>query len=150
SEKPTKKSSPPQTTAAKPTEVPTAAPTEEPTVEPTAEPSPLPTSPPPRKEASAEELKLIGVVHAGSTPSAVIAFGDQQEIFRKGDSVFDHGTIKEVRDDSVVVHSGDTDTTLRLAAPPAPQPTEQPDDSFVESRPPPVQVAPAPPSNQSL
>jgi len=120
-------------------------PTAVPTAVPTAPPTPLPTSPP-EPEASTEGLQLLGIVRAGSTPSALIAFGDKQEIFRKGDSVFDHGTIKEVRDDSVVLHAGEEDVTLKLAVAPTPVPEEKPAEDLVESRPPPAVQAPPPPT----
>jgi type II secretory pathway component PulC len=124
---------------------PTAVPTEEPTAAPTAVPTALPTSPPEPVEASTDGLQLLGIVRAGSTPSALIALEGKQEIFRKGDSVFDHGTIKEVRDDSVVLRSGDDEVTLKLATTPTPVPEEKPAEEVVESRPPPpVQAPPAP------
>jgi type II secretory pathway component PulC len=63
---------------------------------------------------AATDLQLLGIVRAG-TPSAVIAYGGKQEIFRKGDSVFDHGTVKEIRESSVVLRAGDKDVTLKLA-----------------------------------
>jgi S1-C subfamily serine protease len=74
----------------------------------------------------------------------VIGFQGKQEIFRKGDSVFDHGTVKDVRDDSVVLRSGDEDVTLKITAPEAPTPEEKPPADVVESRPPPVEPAPPP------
>jgi type II secretory pathway component PulC len=112
-----------------PTAAPTEEPAPEPTKEPTAEPTALPTSPP-EPEASVEGLELLGIVRAGASPSAVIAFDGKQEIFRKGDSVFDHGTIKDVREDSVA---------------PTPVPEEEkPAAETVESRQPPIEAAPAP------
>jgi type II secretory pathway component PulC len=98
---------------------------------PTMEPSPEPTSTPAEEQTSdaISDLQLLGIVRAG-TPSAVIAYGGQQEIFRKGDSVFDHGTVREVRNDSVVLRVGEKDVQLKLAeeAPPAaeaPPPAEE-------------------------
>lgn len=118
-------------TRAAATEVP-PTPTEAPT--PTAKPSPtaLPTSTPAEEEqdASGGDLELLGIVRAG-TPSALIGFDGRQEVFRKGDSVFDHGTVKEVREDSVVLRSAGKDVTLKLAEatstapPPAPEPVVQ-------------------------
>jgi len=122
---------------------PTAEPTEQPTAVPTEKPTPLPTSPP-EPEASTEGLQLIGIVHAGTAPSAVIAFNGNQEIFRKGDSVFDHGTIKEVRDDSVVLKAGDQEVTLKIATPPTPVPDVAPAEEVVEARPAPAEAAPPP------
>jgi hypothetical protein len=98
-------------------------------------PSPLPTSPPEAKEGSAEELELIGIVRGGGTPSALIGFKGQQEIFRKGDAVFDHGTVKEVRDDSVVIRSGGNDVTLKLAKEVAAAPAQTPAEDVVETVP---------------
>jgi general secretion pathway protein C len=117
---------------------PTLTPTEVPA---TATPSPLPTSPP-EPEASTEGLELLGIVRAGASPSAVISLDGRQEIFRKGDSVFDRGTIKEVREDSVVLHAGKEDLTLKLAKPAAEPPAAPPAEPVVESRPP----APEPPA----
>ena len=141
------------TAAAAVGESPTATPTEEPTETPppaptataTPEPTPLPTSPPEPVAAEPGELQLIGIVRAGAAPSAVIGYKGKQEIFRKGDSVFDHGTVKDVRDDSVVLRSGDEDVTLKIApAEPTPKEAEPPSD-VVESRPPVVaEAAPAP------
>ncbi len=93
-------------TKAPPTETPEPAPTATATATAVPSPSPLPTSPPEAKEGSADELELIGIVRGGGTPSALIGFKGRQEIFRKGDAVFDHGTVKDVRDDSVVIRSG--------------------------------------------
>ncbi len=122
---------------------PTATPTEVPTAEPTKKPTPLPTSPP-EPEASTEGLQLLGIVRAGTTPSALIALDGKEEIFRKGDSVFDHGTIKEVREDSVVLKSGDQEVTLKVVTAPTPVPEEKPASDVVESRPPPSVEAPPP------
>jgi type II secretory pathway component PulC len=87
---------------------------------PTPEPEPTPAR---VEEPEAEDgagsvgdLELLGIVRGGgSGPSALIGFKGNQEIFRKGDAVFDHGTVKEVRVDSVVIHSGSGDATLKLA-----------------------------------
>jgi general secretion pathway protein C len=114
---------------------PTATAEPEPTATATAvpQPSPLPTSPPAAKESSAEELELIGIVHGGSTPAAMIGFKGQQEIFRKGDAVFDHGTVKDVRDDSVVIRSGGSDVTLKIAKEVAAAPPPTPIEDVVEA-----------------
>ena len=125
------------------TPVPTAEPTEEPTPEVT--PSPLPTSPPEDEPLAYEDLQLLGIVRAGTAPSAVIALDGKQEIFRKGDSVFDRGKIDAVKDDSVILRRGDEQYTLKLvtAATPA-EPVETPTSELVESRPPPAAAAPPP------
>lgn len=128
-------------TQAPPTMTPTEVAT--PTVAPT--PSPLPTAPPQEKKASADELELIGIVRGTQTPSALIGYKGRQEIFRKGDAVFDHGTVKEVRDDSVVIHSAGEDVTLKLAkeataGPPPGAPVEE----VVEATPPAKPAAPPP------
>lgn len=116
-------------TKAPPTETPMPAPTA--TTAPS--PSPLPTSPPEAKESSAEELELIGIVRGGGTPSALIGFKGRQEIFRKGDAVFDHGTVKDVRDDSVVIRSGGQDVTLKLAKEVTAAPAQTPVEEIVEA-----------------
>jgi hypothetical protein len=118
---------------------PTAAPVEEPTATPapTATATPLPTSPPEPAAAEPGDLQLLGIVRAGAAPSAVIAYKGKQEIFRKGDSVFDHGTVKDVRDDSVVVRSGDEDVTLKIVTPEAAANEAEPAPEVVEFRPPP-------------
>jgi type II secretory pathway component PulC len=115
---------------------PTATATPEPTATATAvpSPSPLPTSPPEAKEGSAEDLELIGIVRGG-TPSALIGFKGQQEIFRKGDAVFDHGTVKDVREDSVVIRSGGNDVTLKIAKEVAAAPPQTPAEEVVEAAP---------------
>jgi type II secretory pathway component PulC len=128
---------------ARPTEEPTAAPP--PTATATTEPTPLPTSPPEPAAAEPGELQLLGIVRAGAAPSAVISYKGQQEIFRKGDSVFDHGTVKDVRDDSVVIRSGDQDVTLKIATNEAPPKEAAPAPEVVESRPAPAAEAPAAP-----
>ena len=116
-------------TKAPPTETPMPAPTA--TTAPS--PSPLPTLPPEAKESSAEELELIGIVRGGGNPSALIGFKGRQEIFRKGDAVFDHGTVKDVRDDSVVIRSGGKDVTLKLAREVAAAPVQTPVEEIVEA-----------------
>jgi general secretion pathway protein C len=133
------------------TAAPTATPTEKPTEPPAAtatatpEPAALPTSPPEPAAAEPGDLQLLGIVRAGAAPSAVIAYKGKQEIFRKGDSVFDHGTVKDVRDDSVVIRSGDEDVTLKIVAPEAAPKEAEPAPEVVESRPPPgAEAAPAP------
>jgi general secretion pathway protein C len=128
---------------------PTATPTEEPTAPPaatatpTSQPAALPTSPPEPAAAEPGDLQLLGIVRAGAAPSAVIGYQGKQEIFRKGDSVFDHGTVKDVRDDSVVIRSGDEDVTLKIVTPEAPPKAAEPAPEVVESRPPPVAEAAA-------
>ena len=110
---------------------PTAVPTQTP--EPTATPSPLPTVPPEDKEASAEDLELLGIVKGGASSGALIAFDGRQEIFRRGDAVFEHGTVKDVRDDSVIIRSGGKDVTLKIAeAPPEPTAATEPPAEIVE------------------
>lgn len=123
---------------AAPTEAP-PTPTEVPTVVPS--PTALPTAPPEEEEASAGDLELLGIVRA-ATPSALIGFHGRQEIFRKGDSVFDRGTVKEVRGDSVVLRSGSKDVTLRLAAeaPAAPPPPDPVVHATPAAPPPPASV----------
>jgi type II secretory pathway component PulC len=133
------------------TVAPTATPTEEPTATPAAtatatpEPAALPTSPPEPAAAAPGDLQLLGIVRAGAAPSAVIAYQGKQEIFRKGDTVFDHGTVKDVRDDSVVIRSGDQDVTLKIATAEAPPKEAEPAPEVVESRPPPLAEAAVPP-----
>jgi type II secretory pathway component PulC len=131
-----------------PTEAPpTATPTEEPTATPVPTPSPLPTSPPEPQEGAAEDLQLLGIIRGGTTSGALIAFNGKQEIFRKGDSVFDHGTIKEVREDSVVIRSGGKDATLKIVtetAPPRAEAQPAPAEQVVESTPPVREAAPPP------
>jgi type II secretory pathway component PulC len=126
--------------AAAPEPTATATPVPEPTATATAVPSPIP--PPEAKESSAEELELIGIVRGGSTPSALIGFKGRQEIFRKGDAVFDHGTVKDVRDDSVVIRSGDKDVTLKLAKEVAAAPPPAPAEEVVEAAPAAKEAAP--------
>jgi len=132
------------TTTATPTDTPA------PTATPVSTPTPLPTSPPEEKEGAAEDLELLGIVRGGNAAGAVIGLGGKQEIFRKGDSVFDHGTIKEVRDDSVVIHSRGKDVTLKVVkeAPAAP-PTEPAAADVVEA-PAVVREAGPPPANEPL
>jgi len=120
---------------------PTATPTEEPTATPAPSPTPLPTSPPEAQEASAEDLQLLGILRSGNASGALIGFGGKQEIFHKGDAVFDHGTIKEVREDSVVIRSGGKDVTLKIVSETAPVPAEPPADQVIEA-PPPREAAP--------
>jgi type II secretory pathway component PulC len=129
-------------TVAPVTAPPTATATAEPTATAVPSPSPLPTSPPEAKEGSAEDLELIGIVRGGSTPSALIGFKGQQEIFRKGDAVFDHGTVKEVHDDSVVIRSGGSDVTLKLAKEVAAAPPQTPVEDVVEAIPAAKEAAP--------
>src|SRR5437867_9054220 len=112
---------------------PTATPAPEPTATTAPSPSPIPTAAPAAREGSPEELELIGIVRGGGTPSALIGFKGQQEIFRKGDAVFDHGTVKDVRDDSVVIRSGGSDVTLKLAKEVAAAPVQTPIEDVVEA-----------------
>jgi general secretion pathway protein C len=116
-----------------PTAVPTATATTPPA--PTATAAPSPTMAPEAKESPAEELELIGIVRGGGTPSALIGFNGRQEIFRKGDAVFDHGTVKEVRDDSVVIRSRGKDVTLKLAKEAVAAPPPAPAEEIVEAAP---------------
>lgn len=129
------------TETAKPAPTATEAPEPEPT--PTPAPTAQPTAAAEETQADASGLKLIGIVRAGA-PSAIIGYEGRQEIFRRGDSVFDHGTVKEVREDSVVLHAGTKDVTLTLPAEEAPpaQPTAAED--VVEAKPPVAAEAPAP------
>ena len=124
------------------TPLPTATPTEEPTPEIT--PSPLPTSPPEDEPLGYDDLQLLGIVRAGTAPSAVIALDGKQEIFRKGDSVFDRGKIEAVKDDSVVLRRGDEQFTLKIVPAAPAEPVETPTSELVESRPPPAEPAPPP------
>lgn len=121
------------------TEPPAPAPTEAPTPVPTAQPTVA------AEDASADAggLKLIGIVRAGA-PSAIISYEGRQEIFRRGDSVFDHGTVKEVRDDSVVLRAGTKDVTLALPAEEAPTAEPTAAEEVVEAKPPVAPAAPAP------
>jgi type II secretory pathway component PulC len=127
-------------TKAPPTATATAEPTA--TATPVPSPSPLPTTPPEAKEGSAQELELIGIVRGGGAPSALIGFKGQQEIFRKGDTVFDHGTVKDVRDDSVIIRSGGNDVTLKLAKEVAAAPPQTPVEDVVEAVPAAKEVVP--------
>jgi type II secretory pathway component PulC len=114
--------------AAMPTRPPTAAPTTEPTMAPTSAPRPtappLPTATPEEQTGAAEDLELLGIVRGGNSAGALIGFDGKQEIFRRGDTVFEHGTLKDVRDDSVVIRSGDSDVTLKVVKEAAPPPAE--------------------------
>ncbi len=109
-------------------------------------------APAPAAEAEAEgetALELLGVIRAsGRPPSALIAYQGSQEIFRKGDSVFDQGTLGEVKEDAVVLHRGAKDVTLEIrrsvaAAPPTPEmpALELQAPSASEPAPPPVEKA---------
>ncbi|MET0152571.1 MAG: type II secretion system protein N [Candidatus Binatia bacterium] len=83
-----------------------------------------PAAAPEKKEGAASELELLGIVRGATSAGALIGFDGKQEIFRKGDTVFDHGTLKDVREDSVVIHSGDNDVTLKVVKEAAPAPAE--------------------------
>jgi type II secretory pathway component PulC len=116
-----------------------------PTVQPSPTALPAPTSPaaPERREGSASELELLGIVRGATSAGALIGFDGKQEIFRKGDTVFDHGTLKEVRQDSVVIQSGDSDVTLKVVKEAAPAPAEPAAEQVVDA-PAPREAAPPP------
>ena len=124
------------------TEAPAPTPTEAPPPTPAATATVAPTEPPAEEAGSAGDLKLLGIVRAG-TPAAIISFKGRQEIFRRGDSVFDYGTVKEVREDSVVIHSGEKDVTLGLPKEEAPAPSATAAEDVVESKPPTAVAAPS-------
>ncbi len=124
-----------------PTEPPPPPPTEAPPP-PTAEPEPT-AAPTEKPAAEASDLKLLGIVNAG-TPSALIAYNGKQEIFRRGDSVFDHGTLKEVRENGVVIASGKSSVTLSLPAEEAPTPEPTEAEEVVETKPPKAEAPPPP------
>ena len=115
--------------------VPVATPTEVPTPTAVPTPTPIPTSPPEEKEGAAEDLQLIGIVRGANAAGAVIELAGKQEIFRKGDAVFDHGTVKEVRDDSVVIHSRGKDVTLKVVKEAPPATAEPPASDVIEATP---------------
>jgi type II secretory pathway component PulC len=108
-----------------------------------------PAAAPQVKEGAAGDLKLLGIVRGGSSSGALIGLDDKQEIFHKGDAVFDHGTLKDVRDDSVVIHSGDSDVTLKVVKE-APPPASEPAAEQVVDAPPPVRDAAPPPATGPL
>lgn len=112
----------------------------------TAAPAPTATAAPPTKEGSAENLRLLGIVRGGNSSGALIGLDDKQEIFHKGDAVFDHGTLKDVRDDSVVIHSGDNDVTLKVVKEAPPPPAEPAAEQVVDAPPPMREAAPPPPT----
>jgi len=124
--------------AAVATQAPTAAP-----------PAPTATAAPPAKEGSAEDLRLLGIVRGGNSSGALIGLDDKQEIFHKGDAVFDHGTLKDVRDDSVVIRSGDSDVTLKVVKE-APPPPAEPAAAQVVDAPAPMREAAPPPATGPL
>jgi len=116
----------------------------------TAAAMPAPTAaPPPAKEGAAEDLRLLGIVRGGNSSGALIGLDDKQEIFHKGDAVFDHGTLKDVRDDSVVIRSGDSDVTLKVVKE-APPPAAEPAAAQVVEAPAPMQNAAPPPATGPL
>lgn len=129
--------------AALPTRPATATPTTEPTPSPQPTAAPLPTATPEEKKAAAEDLELLGIVRGGASAGALIGFDGKQEIFRKGDSVFEHGTLKDVREDSVVIRSGDNDVTLKVVKEAAPAPAEPAAEQIVDA-PAAREVAPPP------
>src|SRR5262245_4766135 len=108
-----------------------------------------PAAAPQSKEGAAGDLKLLGIVRGGSSSGALIGLDDKQEIFHKGDTVFDHGTLKDVRDDSVVIHSGDSDVTLKVVKEAPPPPAEPAAEQVVDA-PPPVRDAAPPPATGPL
>jgi len=116
---------------------------------PTAAAMPAPTAAPapPSKEGAAEDLRLLGIVRGGNSSGALIGLDDKQEIFHKGDAVFDHGTLKDVRDDSVVIRSGDSDVTLKVVKE-APPPLAEPAAAQVVEAP--IRDAAAPPATGPL
>jgi len=127
---------PPEADKAAPSPAP-PAPATEPPAPPTPEPQPTLVEEP---RASGENLQLIGIVRGAGGSSAVIELEGKQEIFRRGDAVFGRGTVKEVRDDSVVIHSGSKDVTLKLAR----------EEARVEPRPPPPEEKLVPPAPSEL
>ena len=113
-----------QTDAAKARATVAAAMPTRPPPAPMAAPTSAPAAAPEKKQGAASELELLGIVRGATSAGALIGFDGKQEIFRKGDTVFDHGTLKDVRDDSVVIHSGDDDVTLKVVKEAAPVPAE--------------------------
>ena len=101
------------------------------------------------KEGAAGDLRLLGIVRGGNSSGALIGLDDKQEIFRKGDTVFDHGTLKDVRDDSVVIHSGDSDVTLKVVKEAPPPPAEAAAEQVVDA-PAPMRDAAPPPATGPL
>ena len=121
-----------------------------PTHAPVATPVPAPVAAAPEaKQGSAEDLQLLGIVRGAASAGALIGFDGQQEIFRKGDTVFDHGTLKDVRDDSVVIHSGGNDVTLKVVREATPAPAE-PAAAQVVDAPATVREAAPPPATGPL
>lgn len=131
----------PQPTAARATPAP-------PPPEPPA-PTEAPTAAPAEPPAGTTELELLGVVRGtASSPSALIGLGGRQEIFRKGDSVFGEGTLRELRDDAVVVRKGGRDLVLEMQRPPAAPPTPGP--AVADIAPPKSEPPPAAPMSQPI
>ncbi len=114
-----------------------------------AAPAPTATAAPPAKEGAVEDLRLLGIVRGGNSSGALIGLDDKQEIFHKGDAVFDHGTLKDVRDDSVVIRSGDSDITLKVVKEAPPPPAEPAAEQVVDA-PAPVRDAAPPPATGPL
>lgn len=145
-------------TTVAPTEPP-SSPTPPPTATPlqvAAQPTSPPAAPPEEPVAASEtasgaetELELLGVIRAADQPpAALIEFRGSQELFRKGDSVFDQGVLREVKENAVVVRRGKEDLTLELPrtkaeVPPTPEPplVELRKASEAEAAPPPVEKA---------
>ena len=104
---------------------------------------------PQANEGAAGDLRLLGIVRGGNSSGALIGLDDKQEIFHKGDAVFDHGTLKDVRDDSVVIRSGDNDVTLKVVKEAPPPPSEPAAEQVVDA-PAPVREAAPPPATGPL
>jgi type II secretory pathway component PulC len=119
--------------------MPTRPPT--PMAAPTA--APAPSAPEKKEEGAASDLELLGIVRGATSSGALIGFDGKQEIFRKGDSVFEHGTLKDVREDSVVIRSGDSDVTLKVVKEAPPPPAEPAAEQVVDA-PAAREVAPPP------
>ena len=109
-------------------------------------PAPTATAAPPTKEGAAEDLRLLGIVRGGNSSGALIGLDDKQEIFHKGEAVFDHGTLKDVRDDSVVIRSGDNDVTLKVVKDAPAPPAEPAAEQVVDAPAPMREAAPPPPT----
>jgi len=129
--------------AAVATQAPTAAPIPAPTA------TTAPAAAPQASEGAAGDLRLLGIVRGGNSSGALIGLDDKQEIFHKGDAVFDHGTLKDVRDDSVVIRSGDNDVTLKVVKEAPPPPAEPAAEQVVDA-PAPVRDAAPPPATGPL
>ncbi len=126
-----------------------AVPTRPPPPAPIPAPTSAPAAAPEKKEGAASELELLGIVRGAISAGALIGFDGKQEIFHKGDPVFDHGTLKEVRDDAVVIHSGDNDVTLKVVKEATPAPATPAAEQVVEA-PAPVRDAVPPPATEPV